>query len=246
MQALKTDMSIYKKFEFEHPVVGIKYTHEKPEGIEQLDKQLALCEMFTETHRRNSPFYFTRENENCVGRSVLGMQEGDSMPNTGQIGVDFGIFQDARANRNIYRHQWSLEKGVVKYVIYSPVDQLTYEPDLLLITATVPQAEIILRAMSYSTGEIWTTQLTGVGACSWVYAYPVLTGKVNYMVTGLTFGMKAKEIFPAGWMLIAIPYHWIPTITANLNEMEWVLPAYSDGREKFFEREMRVMKGVTK
>ena len=45
--------------------------------------------------------------------------------------------------------------------------------------------------------------------------------------------------------MIAIPYHWIPTITTNLNEMEWVLPAYTDGREKFFEREKRVMKGVT-
>lgn len=60
MQPLKTDMSIYRKFEFEKPAVGIKYTHEKPQGIEPLDKQLALCEMFTETHRRNAPFYFIR------------------------------------------------------------------------------------------------------------------------------------------------------------------------------------------
>jgi uncharacterized protein (DUF169 family) len=244
MQPLKTDMSIYQKFEFEKPAVGIKYTHEKPEGIEQLDKQLALCEMFREAHERNRPFYFTRENENCVGKMVLGMQEEGLSPNTGQIGVEFGIFQDARANRNIYRHQMAMEKGVVKYVIYAPVDQLFYEPDLLLITATVSQAEIILRAMSYSTGEIWSSQLAGVGACSWLYVYPCLTGKVNYTITGLTFGMKAKEMFPAGWMLISIPYHWIPTITANLNEMEWVLPAYTDGREKFFEREAAVMKKI--
>lgn len=246
MQPLKTDMSIYKKFEFENPAVGIKYSYEKPEGIELLDKQLALCEMVKEAHQRNKPFYFTKENENCVGRLVLGMQEGGGSGATGQIGVEFGIFQDARANRNIYRNQWTLEKGVIQYVIYSPVDLLTYEPDLLLIMATVGHAEIIMRAMSYSTGEIWSSQLTGVGACSWLYAYPFLSGKVNYTITGMSFGMKAKEILPAGWMLISIPYQWIPTITRNLNEMEWVLPAYTDGREKFFEREMRVMKGFTK
>jgi uncharacterized protein (DUF169 family) len=246
MLPLKTDMSIYKKFEFENPAVGIKYSHEKPEGIELLDKQLALCEMVKEAYRRNKPFYFTKENENCVGRMVLGMQEESPSASTGQIGVEFGIYQDARANRNVYRHQWSLEKGVVKYVIYSPVDQLTFEPDLMIIMATVPQAEIIMRAMSYSTGEIWSSQMAGVGACSWFYAYPFLTGKVNYTVTGLTFGNKAKEILPAGWMLIAIPFQWIPTITRNLNEMEWVLPAYTDGREKFFEREMRVIKDVSK
>jgi uncharacterized protein (DUF169 family) len=246
MQSLKTDMSIYKKFEFEKPAVGIKYSYEKPEGIELLDKQLALCEMVKEAHQRNKPFYFTKENENCVGRLVLGMLEGGGSGATGQIGVEFGIFQDARANRNIYRNQWTLETGVIQYVAYSPVDQLTYEPDLLLIMANVSQAEIIMRAMSYSTGEIWTSQLTGVGACSWLYAYPFLSGNVNYTVTGMSFGMKAKEILPAGWILISIPYQWIPTITRNLNEMEWVLPAYTDGREKFFERERRVMKGFTK
>jgi uncharacterized protein (DUF169 family) len=246
MQPLETDMSIYQKFEFEKPAVGIKYSHEKPEGIELLDKQLALCEMAKEAHQRNKPFYFTKENENCVGRLVLGMQEGGGSGATGQIGVEFGIFQDARANRNIYRNQWTLEQGVIQYVAYSPVDQLTYEPDLLLIMANVSQAEIIMRAMSYSTGEIWSSQLTGVGACSWLYAYPFLSGKVNYTVTGMSFGMKAKEILPAGWMLISIPYQWIPTITRNLSKMEWVLPAYTDGREKFFERESRVMKGFTK
>ena len=112
MLPLKTDMSIYKKFEFENPAVGIKYTHEKPEGIEPLDKQLALCEMVREAHRRNKPFYFTKENENCVGRMVLGMQEGGSAPNPGQIGVEFGIFEDARANRNVYQHQWKYGPSV--------------------------------------------------------------------------------------------------------------------------------------
>jgi len=112
--------------------------------------------------------------------------------------------------------------------------------------AAIPQAEIIMRAMSYSTGEIWSSQLAGVGACSWLYAYPYLSGKVNFTITGMSFGMKAKEIFPPGWMIISIPYQRIPTITRNLNEMEWVLPACTDGREKFFERVKRVMGGITK
>ena len=73
-----------------------------------------------------------------------------------------------------------------------------------------------------------------------------VTGKVNYSITGLSFGMKAKEIMPAGWILISIPYHWIPTIVQNLKEMEWVLPSYTEGREKFYEREKRVMKGISK
>jgi uncharacterized protein (DUF169 family) len=246
VRPLQADLLIFEKFEFEKPAVGIMYSHQKPEGLEQLDESFALFEMITVVHRTNKPFYVTKENENCIGRMVLGMQEGGSRANIGQIGVDFGIFQDARANRNIYRHQYKLEPGVTKYAAFSPLDQLAFEPDLLLITATIPQAEIILRAMSYSTGEIWSTQMTGVGGCGWLYAYPYITGNLNYTVTGLSFGMKAKEVMPPGWMLISIPYQKIPTIVQNLKEMEWILPSYTDGREKFLEREMRIMKGVLK
>jgi uncharacterized protein (DUF169 family) len=244
MKPLQTDLSIYKKFNFEKPPVGIKYLFEKPEGIEQLDKSLALCEMLKEAHQRGTPFYFTKENEDCVGKLVLGMVESKPGSGTGQIGVNFEIFQEARANRNLYRYQPNLEPGIVKYVAYSPLDKLTFEPDLLVLMTTISQAEIVMRAMSYSTGEMWSSQLTGVGACTWLYAYPYLSGKVNYAITGLSFGMKAKEIFPEGWVLISIPYQWIPTITHNLNEMKWVLPSYAEGREKFLEREKRVMGGL--
>jgi hypothetical protein len=52
--------------------------------------------------------------------------------------------------------------------------------------------------------------------------------------------MIAKRVFEEGWMLVSIPYNWIPTITRNLQEMEWVLPSYTDGRAEFLKREKRV------
>ena len=73
MRPLQTDLSIYKKFNFERPPIVIKYSFHKPEGIEQLDKKLAFCEMLKEAHERNKPFYFTKENEDCSGKSALGM-----------------------------------------------------------------------------------------------------------------------------------------------------------------------------
>jgi hypothetical protein len=70
-----------------------------------------------------------------------------------------------------------------------------------------------------------------------VYNYPYRSGKVNFTVTGLAFGMKSKEVFEEGWILISIPYNWIPVIAQNLREMKWVLPSYTEGREKFLIRE---------
>jgi uncharacterized protein (DUF169 family) len=240
MRPLEQDLSIFSKFKFEKPPVGVKFLLSRPEGIEQLDKILSFCEMIKEAHQRGAPFYFGKENENCVGRTVLGMEELPPFVEGGQIGPRFGIYQEPRANQKIYQYVPKFEKGIVNYVAFSALDTLTFEPDLLILYSSPSQAEIVLRAMSYSTGEIWDPKATPVLGCSWLFIHPYQSGKVNYTVTGLAFGMKAKQVFPEGWILISIPYQWIPTITQNLKEMDWVLPSYTDGREKFLEREKRV------
>jgi uncharacterized protein (DUF169 family) len=241
MKPLKTDLSIFEKFNFKNPPVGVKFLYIKPEGIEKLDKIMPVCEMIKEAQQRGTPFYITKENENCAGKSALGMldEPAPSFAGSGEIGVKFGIFEDARANRKIYQQQPKMASGI-KYVVFSPLDKLTFEPDLLFLMASVSQAETVMRAMSYSTGEIYSSNMSGVGACSWLFVYPFISGKVNYVVTGMGFGMKSRQVFPEGWMLIVIPYNWLPIITQNLKEMEWVLPAYMDGREKFMERDKRI------
>jgi uncharacterized protein (DUF169 family) len=208
-----------------------------------LDKNLGLCEMLKEAHQRNAPFYFTKENENCFGKRFLGMVgDSSSISDGGLQGIKLEIFQEPRANMRIRRFINNLERGTANYVTLSPLDQLTLEPDLLILTATPSQAEIILRAMTYSTGEMYESKSTYVGGCSWLYVYPYISGKVNYLITGLAYGMKGRKVFPEGWMLISIPFQWIPTITRNLQEMKWVLPAFTLDREAFLQYEQELMK----
>lgn len=245
MRPLQTDLSIYKKFNLERPPVGIKYLMHKPQGYQQLDKSLAFCEMLKEAQQRGSPFYFAKENENCAGTSALGMVELGAMAYSGLLGEKFKVFQEARVNgqmvHNLFQKAPKPVQGVINYALYSPLDKLDFEPDLLVLVTPPRQAEIVLRAMTYSTGQVWETINTIVFDCFSLYAYPYMTGKVNYTTTGLSFGMKSKELFPDGLMIISIPYQWIPTITKNLNEMEWVLPSYTLGREGFLKMEARII-----
>jgi uncharacterized protein (DUF169 family) len=245
MRPLQTDLSIFKKFKFEKSPVGVKFLFSKPQKIEQIDKTLPLCEMLKVAQQSTAPFYFGKENEGCVGKVVLGMDDMPPAVEAGELGPRFGIYQEPRANKKIYQYIPKFEKGIVNYVAFSPLNKLGFEPDLLILTATPNQTEIVLRAMSYSTGEIWAPKATPVLGCAWLYIYPYQSGKVNYTVTGLAFGMKAKHIFEEGWMLVSIPYNWIPIITQNLKEMEWALPSYTEGREKFIEREQRYMEELS-
>jgi hypothetical protein len=72
--------------------------------------------------------------------------------------------------------------------------------------------------------------------CTWLFVYPFKRGKVNYTITGLALGSKARKIFQEGWMLISIPWDWIPTITNTLKEMDWVPGPFSDTKEQFLAR----------
>lgn len=233
MGALKTDMSIYKKFNFERPPVGIKYLFHKPEGIKQLDKELALCEMLKEAQERGEPFYFTKENESCFGKSFLGMTGESELADGGLLGVKLEVFQDGRANTALRRQFKHLESGSVNYVAMSPLDKMTFDPDLIVLTGTPSQAEVALRATTYATGDLYESKSTSVGGCIWLYVYPFLSGKVNFTITGLAFGMKGRQVFPEGLMLISIPYQQIPAITRNLNEMKWVPTGYTLDKDEF-------------
>ncbi len=227
MMELKTDLSIYNRFNFERPPVGIKFLFAKPESIERLNKNLGFCEMLKEAHQRETAFYFDKDNEDCVGKMPLGMMDTLPVLESGQLGPELEIYQDARANSRIYQYLPHFARGTVNYVVFAPLKALNFDPDLLILFAAPRQAEIVLRAMSYSTGEIWEPKATGVVGCSWLYVYPYQSGKVNYMITGLGYGMIARKVFPEGKVLISIPWNWIPTITQNLKEMKWDLPGFN-------------------
>jgi uncharacterized protein (DUF169 family) len=234
MRSLQTDLSIFQKFNFERPPLGVKYLFFKPENMEPLSSEtsLSLCEMLAEAQKSKKPFYFDGNyQETCVGKILLGMQDMAPFAESGQIGEKLQIFQEARANYAFYQHVPKFEKNIVKYVAFSQLDALTFEPDLLIITADHSQAEIVMRAMTYSTGELYNSRTTPVMGCAWLFIYPFQSGKVNFIVPEMVHGMKGRELFSNGSIVISIPYHWIPTMTQNLKEMTWHLPSHRSKRQ---------------
>jgi len=227
------DYSIFNKFNFERKPVGVSYSLKKPEGIQQLDKSLAICEMFKEA-QTSKPFYATKENVQC-GTQVLGMDIFPPVMYSGLLGSEFSMFKTPGANRRIYDYVPVLPKDSVKYIIHSSIEQLNFDPDVLIITANTAQAEIILRASSYSTGKIWTAKGSTCLACAWIYAHSYMSGELNYNVSGLGFSMKARRVLPDGLIIISIPSEMIPMIVENLEDMEWEPFWFNLGRDGFIK-----------
>jgi hypothetical protein len=66
MSRLSLDLSIFNKFDFKGPPVGVKFMFHKPDGIERLNKNMAFCVMVKEAQEGRAPFYADLENNACV------------------------------------------------------------------------------------------------------------------------------------------------------------------------------------
>ena len=221
MKPKTRDYSIFDRFNFERKPVGIKFLPYIPEGIGRLEKSLYFCQMFKEA-QTSAPFYVQKEDFHCTETLTLGMEDPDPVLLSGMVGETDDLFDELRANQKIYQLVPKMLKGTVKAVIFSAIDQLTFDPDVLVVTTdNVDQARILLRALVYSTGETWGSKGMPVLACTWMYIYPYLTGEVNYTVTGLSMGMQTLQVLPQGLEIISIPWVKLPMIMENLEKMNW-------------------------
>ena len=230
MSSALPDLSIFEKFDFKMKPIGIKFLLFKPEGIEKLKKQLSFCEMMREAQKAE-PFYVMQDNCTCVEPILTGMAEGDPVFESGHIGPALKIFEEARANRRLYHYITTLERNSVKYIAFSSIDKLTFSPDVLILAADPTQLEIILRAMSFATGKMWTSKGTTVIACSWLTTYPYISGEMNFIITDVSHGMRAKQVFPPGTILIAIPFDRISQLIEGLEKIEWYPAMFTEGRD---------------
>jgi uncharacterized protein (DUF169 family) len=241
MSSIRQDLSIFSKFKFERKPVGVKFLAARPRGMKRLDKVLDFCEMLVEA-QNGRIFYVTKRNFTCVGPLLLGMVDRDPVFESGRVGPKLEIFRSARANKAIYRFLPKLAKNTGNYVAFSPLDKLSFEPDVLIIMADPSQAEIILRANSYTAGNMWSAKGTPVAACAWLYIYPYVSGELNFMMPSFSFGMKSRRLFPEGVLLISIPRLLLSRVAKDLQDMKWVPHSFTIGREEHKKKARRIVR----
>jgi uncharacterized protein (DUF169 family) len=230
--ASTTDLSILRDFDFAIEPIGVKYFTDLPDGLPQLTEKKALCEMIKLAQSGES-FYADPEHHACdAGVYVLGQSGIGEKYVNGEFGAGLGLFCDTRAAARLYNYLPHIARDVVKYVALSPLSKLTFDPDVLIMIANTTQLEIILRATSYKSGKGWVSRYSPAIGCSWLFAYPYLNGEMNFIATGLGFGMRRRKLFPEGHHIVSIPFDQLAALIPTLKEMPWVPePFKPDGLE---------------
>jgi uncharacterized protein (DUF169 family) len=245
MPLTQKDLAILEQFDFEAPPVGVKFSTRPPDRVERLDENLALCEMLQRAQEGRSFFADARSHTCEAGLYVLGQTEAPDPYISGEFGAGLKIFEGPRAAARLYHYIPRIRRGVVKTIAFSPITRLSFDPDVLVILARTSQTEILLRAMSYRTGKMWSSKFSAAIGCAWVFVHPYLTGELNYVLTGMGHGMKRRKLFPEDRQLVSIPFDLLPSLLETLREMPWDLPAFQpDGDE--FVRQLIDTLGITK
>jgi uncharacterized protein (DUF169 family) len=241
MAVSKKDLAILEKFGFERPPVAVKYTFKRPEGIDRLGESATLCAMLSIAQKGNA-FYVDKNNLTC-GSAQLGigvrMDEASvrayRMGKSGEFSTALKVFEAPRTGAKFKREIPLMNPGLINYASFAPLGKISFDPDLMIIfTNDTNQTQILLRAVSWRTAEVWEAKFTNVLGCSWVFVYPYLSGKVNFGLTGLSHGMGRRKIFPDGIQFVVIPYQRLPDVLQALKEVPWVLPSFAD--DKYFDR----------
>ena len=222
------EKAIFEKLNMPYPAVAVKFCRNRPKDIEQAPEKDLLCCFINKAQKSDKPFYITVDNEDCMGKVVLGMLplDSDSGSNhaAGYMGRELGAFRTAAANARLYYQAPMLKQNIVHYVVFCPVAKCDFTPDVVICVADTRATQLLLRASSYSSGDIWESKCSYVMSCAWSFVQPFITGKVNYFSTGMQLGMQRKGVYPEGLHIVSIPFPKLDEVVNALYEMEWVLP----------------------
>ena len=234
------DKALIRKLDLSYPAVAIRFCFEAPAAPRYDGGKLAFCQYVKYTQDTRRHFYIGAEDDACYGKVALGMAEKPPVTAFGQAGYDFGCFKTPIGNQQIYQKLPVLEPHTIHYVEFCPAADCDFDPELLFFVADLPQADILMRATSYISGDLWESKSSPVLSCAWMYAYPIISGKVNHITTGFYHGLKRRKTYPAGLRMIAVPFQKMPEFFQALEEMDWTLIAFREDAESKAELARRM------
>ena len=210
--------------------VAVKFYAVKPENFglkyKHTDKRMSLCQFVSYAQKTHSSFYIDKTNEDCMGRTVLGMVQEPRL----YYNIPFAI------------------RDTINYVIFSPIDQCEFNPDVVVFVGDSDMADIVMRATSYISGDLWESKSSSVLSCAWTYMYTWLSGKVNHCQTGMHHGMGRRKVYPKGLHIVSVPYQKLDEVCLALRQMDWQLISFrpNDKDQDELRRRMRNWNALSK
>jgi uncharacterized protein (DUF169 family) len=204
----------------EREPVAIKWSVREPRDIKKEEGKSRFCTKLDKA-ANGEIFYSTVEEEECMGgMKYAGMKDQKELPKNMRSGaflVPAGVYKSIPAVQRSWESNQAIESGIFSAIIFSPLSQADFEPDLIFMVCNSEQAMMVLHANAYDSGS------HGLGAdsgpiCSSMAAIPYRTGKVTYGFGDI--GSRRNMSLNPEDVMVTIPAGDLKRILDNLTEMK--------------------------
>lgn len=208
-----------KILKLEREPVAIKWVIREPRNIPKEEGKSRFCTKL-EKAMKGEIFYSTSEEEECMGGlRYSGLKDPKEFPKNMRSGaflVPAGVYKSIPAVQRSWRNNLAVEPGIFQALIFAPLTQADFHPDVIFLVCNSEQAMLVLHANAYDSGS------HGVGAdsgpiCSSMASMPYLTGKVTYGFGDI--GSRRNMDIKPDEVMVSIPATDLSRIVVNLEEM---------------------------
>lgn len=215
----KLGKKLKKMLKLEREPVAIKWSFKEPKNIAPEEEKSRFCRKI-EKAMNGQVFYSNLEYELCMGGArYSGLGDESNYPaslRSGNFLVAAGVYKNIPAVQRSWQNNLSIPSDIFQAVIFAPLVNAEFEPDVVLIVCNARQGMEILHANAYDTGSHAFGGDSGP-ICSSMASIPYLTGKVTYGFAdiGARRHMKMKD----EEVMVSIPASELERIVSNLQEM---------------------------
>jgi len=166
--------------QLEHPLIAIGVDETPPRNLKKLDGKMPFCEMWKRA-LGGEAFFATADNHDCLtGGYYLGLIEENAKEAICIFLVNqVRTFKSHEIVERYLSNVPMLKSGQFKTACVSPLDALSFKPDIVIIVCNPEQAMLVLWAYSYDFGEP-VRGYTGTATCLSTFIEPYLTGKPSF------------------------------------------------------------------
>lgn len=198
-------------------VVGVKLLASEddlPEGYDLVDEKVRHCEMVRKASL-GEKFYSTLDEQTCLGGAgAIGLRDMPPKLASGEKYFELGRFKDLETAKAATEELSVIE---TRYwgIVYSPLDEATFTPDVVLIITEPVGGMKLAQSIVYSSGEKVKPNFAGIQSlCGDALANPFITGGINFTL-GCDGSRKAADI-KDNEMTIGISGEKIAEVISNL------------------------------
>ncbi len=193
---------------------------EIPAGIKRVDIGMTHCQFVDRVRKTGEEFYTIGEDQLCkIGAGTMGLNEIPSEVFSGESYYkDFKLFSTQGAARRTVEKVSILPPDSVESVIYSPLEDASFVPDVAVIICNPKQVMLLIQAYMYKAGGKFETSFAGAQSlCSESVVQVYKDGRAGVSVGCI--GSRGNTEMEDEEMIVGIPVELLADMISDLKKI---------------------------